>query len=559
MNSEYDVIIVGSGGGALTAAITARLGGLSALVVEKTPLLGGATALSGGGVWIPDNVFLREAGVKDSAQDIWAYLQATVGNRVAPERLRAYVEHGQAMMQLFHDRTRHMRFSHMPGYSDYYPERPGGKPQGRSVEPLPFDLKVLGETAKRLRPPNMDTKGFAVGGTVFHDVNMLTRTWSGKVAALRLGAQTVLGLLSGKRLSALGQALVGRLLASLQDLGGMEDVYTDTAFVRLLTEGDRVSGVTVRGPDGQEREIRARRGVLLAAGGFSQSQPKREQYLPQPTRAEWSSAPEGQTGDILGECLRLGAALDLMERVWGAPTAMLGGQPAFLVAERALPGMVIVNGAGERYLNEALPYHEFVDRMYASDRPAARTVPSWLVMDRKIKDRYIFGGLFPGQPFAKEWLERGDILKADTIGELARKMGVPSATLEATIRRFNALVRAGADVDFGRGQSAYDRYYGDPSLPNPNLEEILTPPFYATRVYPGDIGTKGGVLTDDWARVLRENGQPIAGLYATGNCASAVMGETYPGPGATIGPSMAFGYAAVQHMLGGQSPQGATR
>ncbi|MDO4244964.1 MAG: FAD-binding protein [Deinococcus sp.] len=559
MNSEYDVIIVGSGGGALAAAITARLGGSSALVIEKTPLLGGATALSGGGVWIPDNVFLREAGVKDSAHDIWAYLQATVGNRVAPERLRAYVEHGQAMMQLFHDRTRHMRFSHMPGYSDYYPERPGGKPQGRSVEPLLFDLNLLGETAKRLRPPNMDTKGFAVGGTVFHDVNMLTRTWSGKVAALKMGVETVISMLSGKKLSALGQALVGRLLASLKDLGGMEDVYTDTAFVRLLTEGDRVSGVTVRGPDGQERQIRARRGVLLAAGGFSQSQPKRERYLPQPTQAEWSSAPEGQSGDILGECLRLGAALDLMERVWGAPTAMLGGQPAFLVAERAQPGMIIVNSVGERYLNEALPYHEFVDRMYASDRPEARTVPSWLVMDRKIKDRYIFGGLFPGQPFPKEWLESGDVLRADTLSELARLMNMAPAALEATVRRFNALARAGVDVDFGRGQSAYDRYYGDPSLPNPNLEEILTPPFYATRVYPGDIGTKGGVLTDEWARVLRENGQPIAGLYATGNCASAVMGETYPGPGATIGPSMAFGYAAVQHMLGGQPLQSAAR
>ena len=187
--------------------------------------------------------------------------------------------------------------------------------------------------------------------------------------------------------------------------------------------------------------------------------------------------------------------------------------------------------------------------MYAANTPQAPTIPSWLVMDRKIKERYIFAGLFPGQPFPRAWLESGEVLRADSLSDLARQMNVAPDALYATVERFNALARAGTDVDFGRGNSAYDRYYGDPTLPNPNLEPIFAPPFYATRVYPGDIGTKGGVLTDEHARVLGAGGQPLAGLYATGNCSSAVMGTTYPGPGATIGPSMAFGYAAVMHAL----------
>lgn len=234
--------------------------------------------------------------------------------------------------------------------------------------------------------------------------------------------------------------------------------------------------------------------------------------------------------------------------MWGAPSVVPPGpdeKPFFLVADRGIPGMVIVNGAGERYANEAAPYHQFVDEMYAKDRPDASTVPSWLIMDGRAKARYIFMGLFPGQPFPKKWLASGFVKKARTLPELAARIGAAPEQLGATIDRFNGFARAGRDEDFQRGESVYDRYYGDPTLLNPNLAPLEKAPYYAIPVHPGDIGTKGGLVADGSARVLREDGTAIKGLYASGNVSAAVMGETYPGPGATIGPAMAFSWAAV--------------
>lgn len=210
--------------------------------------------------------------------------------------------------------------------------------------------------------------------------------------------------------------------------------------------------------------------------------------------------------------------------------------------------MMIVNGAGERYLNEALPYHEFVDKMYENDKPGASTTPSWMIIDKRSKSRYIFLGLFPGQPFPRRWIENGFVKVGGTPAELAEKMGVPPEKLTATFDRFNRFARAGKDEDFHRGNSVYDRYYGDPTLPNPNLAPLDSAPYYAVPVVPGDIGTKGGLVTDEYARVLHQNGHPIKGLYASGNCSAAVMGETYPGPGAILGPAMTFGYVAANHM-----------
>ncbi|HEU5025135.1 MAG TPA: FAD-dependent oxidoreductase [Spirillospora sp.] len=540
---KYDVVVVGSGAGGLAAAVTARAHGLTALVVEKTDRYGGSTALSGGAVWIPNNLYLEQAGQRDTLANARAYMDATVGDRVPDERKHAYLTRGPEMLRFLHDRTRWVRFAYTPGYSDYYPEAPGGKPEGRSVEPCIVDGRKLGPEFAKMRRAGLPTYGLTMTSADFGRLNMVTRTWKGKRTAMRVGLRAVGALLTGRRLLSLGEALIARLRLALAEAGG--ELWLSSPFQDLVVEDGRVAGVTVR-RGGRDVTVRARRGVVLAAGGFSHDQALREQYLPSPTRTEWTHAAEGQTGDTLRAGLRLGAAVDLMDKVWGAPSVPTpDGRLFFLVADRAIPSMVIVDGNGERYARESLPYHEFVDRMYEHGAPA---MDSWMIVDARAKARYVFVGLFPGQPFPKKWRESGFLKTGDTPAELAAAIGVPAERLEATFTRFNEFARTGKDADFGRGDSAYDNYYGDPTLPNPNLAPLEKGPFYAVPVVPGDIGTKGGLVTDADARVLRADGSAIEGLYATGNCSSAVTGETYPGPGATIGPAMTFGYAAATHI-----------
>ncbi|MFB6784465.1 FAD-dependent oxidoreductase [Streptomyces sp. NPDC056352] len=542
----YDVVVVGSGAAGMAAAITARLRGLTALVVEKTEVYGGTTALSGGAIWVPNNFHLDAAGLGDTPEKARAYLDATVGDRVPAARKDAYLEHGPRMVREFHDRTA-VKFVYTPGYSDYFPEELGGYPQGRSVEPQIFDFtKLPPEQRATMRRAGLPTYGLTITSKDFRHLNMAGRTWAGKRTSARVGARAVRALLSGQKLLSLGEALIARMRHSLGTLGG--ELWLSAPLTRLVEKNGRIAGIRVT-RDGRELAIRATGGVVLASGGFSQNQQLREKYLPAPTSAEWSAAPEGQTGDALEAGMAVGAAVDLMDRVWGAPSAVPpGGKPFFLVADRGIPGMVIVNSAGERYANEAAPYHQFVDAMYANDRPEATTVPSWLILDAVSKSRYFIMGLFPGQAFPKLWLENGFVKKAGTVEELAGQIGAAPERLRATVDRFNGFAHAGRDEDFHRGDSVYDRYYGDPTLPNPNLAPLEKGPFYAVPVHPGDIGTKGGLVTDATARVLREDGTVIEGLYASGNVSAAVMGGTYPGPGATIGPAMTFSWLAADRI-----------
>ncbi|ROQ36410.1 3-oxosteroid 1-dehydrogenase [Streptomyces sp. PanSC19] len=542
----YDVVVVGSGAAGMAAALTARLRGLTALVVEKTDVYGGSTALSGGAIWVPNNFHLDAAGLGDTPEKARAYLDATVGDRVPAERKDAYVTHGPRMVREFHDRTA-VRFVYTPGYSDYYPERLGGYPQGRSVEPQVFDFRKLGaEQRATMRRAGLPTYGLTITSKDFRQLNMVARTWAGRRTALKVGARAVGARLTGREPLSLGEALIARMRHSLDALGA--DLWLSAPMTGLVEEDGRVTGVRIT-RNGRELTVRATGGVVLASGGFSHDQRLREKHLPAPTSTEWSSAAEGQTGDALEPAVALGAATDLMDKVWGAPSVVPPeGRPFFLVADRGVPGMVIVDAAGERYANEAAPYHEFVDAMYANDKPGASTVPSWLILDATARARYIFMGLFPGQPFPKPWLESGFVRKAPTVEELAARIDVAPERLRATVDRFNGFARAGRDEDFHRGESVYDRYYGDPTLPNPNLAPLERGPYYAIPVHPGDIGTKGGLVTDATARVLREDGTPIDGLYASGNVSSAVMGETYPGPGATIGPAMTFSWLAAGHI-----------
>ncbi|WP_406067256.1 FAD-dependent oxidoreductase [Streptomyces sp. NBC_01020] len=542
---SYDVVVVGSGAAGFAAAITARLRGLTALVIEKTELYGGSTALSGGAIWVPGNFHLDAAGLGDTPAKARAYLDATVGDRVSAERKDAYLEHGPRMVREFHDRTT-VRFAYTPGYSDYFPEALGGYPQGRSIEPLVFDFKKLPPDRRAtMRPAGLPTYGLTITSYDFRFLNMVARTWEGRKTSVKVGLQAVGALARGAKPIALGQALIARMRQSLDALGGV--LWLSTPLTGLVEEDGRITGVRAE-RNGTPVTIRAHGGVVLASGGFSHDQQLREKYLPAPTSTAWTSASDGQTGDALRLGVEAGAATDLLDKVWGAPSVVPPGpdeKPFFLVADRGIPGMVIVNGAGERYANEAAPYHQFVDEMYAKDRPDASTVPSWLIMDGRAKARYIFMGLFPGQPFPKKWLASGFVKKARTLPELAARIGAAPEQLGATIDRFNGFARAGRDEDFQRGESVYDRYYGDPTLLNPNLAPLEKAPYYAIPVHPGDIGTKGGLVADGSARVLREDGTAIKGLYASGNVSAAVMGETYPGPGATIGPAMAFSWAAV--------------
>lgn len=555
-DASYDVVVVGSGAAGLTAGLTAKLQGLKSLVIEKTARYGGASAISGGALWIPNNHVIKGAGVPDTHELARQYLDSTIGDRV-PEALKeAYITRGPEMLRFLYNKTKHIRFQYAKGYSDYYPEKPGGLSQGRSIEPLIFDLTKMGSLANTMRRATLSTKGFTMNSYEFHKVNMITRTLQGKTTALKLGARLVKSKVTKSDPVALGEALVARLRLSLAEANG--ELWLSTAFKDFIMDKGRVIGIVVE-RDGQEQRIEAKKGVVLSSGGFSHNQALREKYLPSPTNAAWTSSPEGQTGDIIEPGVKIGATLDLMDKVWGAPSVIdPQGQPFFLVADRGVPNMMVVDSTGQRFVNEAAPYHEFVERMYKHQEATEQAVPSWILIDASAKSRYIFTGLFPGQAFPKSWYDHGIVKSAETIEELAREMDVPAERLVATVDRFNDFVRNGHDDDFYRGDSAYDNYYGDPTLPNPNLAEIKKAPFYALRLYPGDIGTKGGLVVDEYARVIKKDGEPIEGLYASGNCSASIMGETYPGPGATIGPGMTLSYVATTYMAKGVAKEEAS-
>jgi len=486
--------------------------------------------------------------VRDTPEQASAYL-AHVAGPVSEARRRALLARGPEMLAFVRANTP-VDFAWVPGYADYYPEAPGGLARGRSVEPVPLDAQVLGTEVARLNPAYLPAPpGVTITQADYRWLSLGTRHPRAILTAARVSGRAAHSRLLKRRTLSMGQALAAGLRAGLA--AEEVPVWLGTPMTGLRVTDGRVTGVEVtRG--GRPALVRAGRGVLIAAGGFERNEQMRRRYQRQPIGTEWTTGSAGNTGDgiVAGEAA--GAALDLMDDAWWGPAIPLSGGPYFCLAERSLPGCILVNGAGQRFVNESAPYVDAVHAMYDAHSPDNPHIPAWLVTDQRYRNRYVFAGLPPRKPLPRRWYRAGAVFRAPTLTELAEQVGVDPGGLSKTVARFNEFAEAGRDEDFRRGDSAYDRYYGDPRCrPNPNLAPLAQAPFYAVQIVPGDLGTKGGLRTDERARVLRPDGTAIAGLYAAGNASASVMGHSYAGAGATIGPAMTFGYIAALDLADG--------
>lgn len=557
--NSYDVIIVGSGAGAMTSALFAADQGLSVLIVEKSDKFGGTSAISGGGIWIPNNHYFAEKGGNDSFELALEYLKNATGEHGDEVRLRAYLQHAPKMIHALESNSR-VRYAVAEKYPDYYPHLSGSLAGGRTLDPELFDTSLLGEELDNLRKPSPSTLLMGrIAWTARHAHKAMSREFGWRLMILGLMLRYKLDFKWRRRSkidrrAALGSSLVASLRRSLMDRN--IPLWLNTDFKELLTAQGRVVGVRVQ-RDGGDIELKARHGVIFGSGGFEQNQALREKFLPQPTRSSWSATPPGSnTGAALEAGIKLGAATALMDWAWWAPTIAVPGEekPRGVFAERAFPGAIVVNGNGQRFVNEAAPYLEFVDAMYRDNQVSGgKSIPSWVIFDGHFRFHYAMGPLMPAQimpdsRLRKEWLNTL-YWKADSLTGLAEQIGVDAAGLESTVQTFNGYARSGTDVDFGRGGNPFDRYYGDSNVkPNPCLAPLSKGPYYAMRLDAGDIGTKGGLLTNEHAQVVSQDGEPIPGLYAIGNCSASVMGTSYPGAGGTLGPAMTFGYIAANHL-----------
>ncbi len=548
---EVDLLVVGSGAAALAAGIRASDLGLSVLLVEKGAAWGGSTAMSGGVVWVGNNRFSNGS---DSDDDVRTYLKHITKGEVDDARIDAYVQGSKRMLEYL---LEHSSLELMPidGYTDYYPEAPGGKLGGRSLEPVPFDGARLGADFATLRRPAhsalvmgkfmitaRDAKRFIMLGLS----SLASIVWQLLRYAFRWPARRRLG--RDPHLTN-GNALVSRLFHSLKQRG--VDVWLDAPATDLCIDDGRVVGAVVERA-GQSVRIGATRGVVLAAGGFSRSRALRERYMPAPASTEWTAGNEHNTGDGITMGQALGAKTALMDEAWWTPVTQYPKTKTgwVLVVEKSLPGGIFVNGRGERFTNEAGPYVDVGVAMYRDHEKTGCTIPGWMVFDARYRKHYIAGPVGPGKAMPDKTLpgrlRRNFLRKAATLEALAEAIGVDPVGLKDTVERYNAMAKAGKDEDFGRGDSASDRYYGDARVtPNPCMAPLEQAPFYAIPLYPGDLGTKGGLLTDANGRVLGDDG-PIEGLYAAGNCSASMMGRSYPGAGGTIGPALCFGFLAAE-------------
>ncbi|MEB3981795.1 3-ketosteroid-delta-1-dehydrogenase [Mycobacterium sp. 663a-19] len=553
-DTTVDLLVVGSGTG-MAAALAAHELGLSVLIVEKSRYVGGSTARSGGALWLPASPVLREAGADDTTEQAGAYLDAVVAGSAPRQRSTGFLEHVSATVEMLR-RTTPLRLFWARDYSDYHPEEPGGSAAGRTCECLPFDTSVLGEYRTRLQPGLMESNvPIPTTGADYRWMNLVARVPRKGIPtfAKRL-AQGVGGRLLGRRYAAGGQGLLAGLFAGVLRAG--IPVWTGTTLLRLLNDpadGHRVTGAVV-GHDGREVTITARRGVVLATGGFDHSMEMRWKFQSESLGANLSLGAHTDTGDGIRAGQEIGAGIDLMDQAWWFPAVapLPGGAPAVMLAERSLPGCLVVDQNGHRFANESSDYMSFGQRLLELERSGSRVEAMWIVFDQQYRNSYVFGAvLFPRMRLPQSWYDAGIAARADSLAGLGGRIGVPVPEFVATMTRFNENAAAGEDPDFGRGRSAYDRYYGDPTIkPNPNLRPLTKGPFYAVKMVLSDLGTCGGLRSDERARVLREDGSVIAGLYAIGNTAANAFGTTYPGAGATIAQGLVYGYVAARDAAG---------
>jgi 3-oxosteroid 1-dehydrogenase len=553
-----DVLVVGSGGGGMTAALAADAAGLDTLVVEKSAHFGGSTALSGGGIWVPGAPSQRKEGYVPDPDGVFEYLKQITGGLVTDARLRQYVDTAPTMMEFLENLSPWFEFVWKPGYADYYPDLPGGSELGSTINVPAIDLRKLGDEEQNLlQPLALAPKGIWFAPKDLKLFYQVRQNWRGKAVLVKLIWRMFRARVFGDRMAAIGQSLSARLRLAMkqQDI----PLWLNSPMTELITDVDGTVTGAVLERDGQQRRVQARRGVILASGGFDHDMTWRRQHIPE-LQKDWSFGNPAAMGDGIRAGEKVGGSTDLLDEAWWFPAICWpDGRLQFMLNERMMPSQFVVNGDGKRFINEAAPYMDFAHAMIDGQRSGVRHIPCWLITDIRSFHRYVVAGHLPipKVPFApvptgwkvpKAWLDSGIVKEANSFEELAAKIDVPAANLRATAERFNELARKGHDDDFNRGDNAYDNYYGDPTLPNPNLYPLGKPPYYAFQIIPGDLGTSGGLRTDEFARVLRDDDSVVKGLYAVGNASAAVMGRSYAGAGATIGPAMTFGYVAAKHI-----------
>ncbi|MFB3812619.1 MAG: FAD-binding protein [Terriglobales bacterium] len=534
-NLEADVVVVGSGGAALTAAILAHDNGAKAVVLEKTNKLGGTTSVSGGAMWIPMNCHMKELGISDSREEALAYCKKLTDGRAADVLVETFVDTGHKALDYL---ERHTPVRYVPmTMPDYHPEEKGAKPGGRSIEPAIYNLAELGEWKDKVRPNALPFMNAISCGELFdtYKVNIRPGNLPMDLVIQRMDNGLVVQ----------GNSLIGGLLKACLDRN--IPILLNTRAVELVVENSRVAGVRAQ-REGKDYFVRGEGGVVLACGGFEWNEELKAKYMPGvPTHP---NSPPFNEGDGIIMAAQIGADLAHMHEAWWMPATSVPGEEyegrpysQLCLAERTCPHSILVNRKGRRFVNEAANYNDMGKAFFHFNENGIgyRNVPCWAILDSHYREQYSLMTVAPGDP-DPEWM-----IKDDTLAGLARKTGVDADGLAETVARFNSFVRGGKDLDFGRGNSAYDRYVGDTTAPNPVLGCIEKPPFYAAQIHPGTLGTKGGPRTNEHAQVLDVRGNVIAGLYAAGNTAAPVSGPSYYGGGATIGIAVTFGYIAGIH------------
>ena len=545
MNKNWDVtadlLVAGTGAAALGAAIAGADSGANVIVVESTDKWGGTTFISGGGVWLPNNPIMQRDKAGDSTEAALKYMETIidddVGQASSASRKRAFLN-GVADPVITLEKYG-VKWIRSKTYPDYFSHKPGGS-YGRALTVKAFDIKKLGDWYSKTRdneiihvPFNDDDFAELAGG-------IYTSTGLKRVA--RVAARVARGVLSGQKLRGLGAALSCYLMHAVRSLG--VPVWLNSPITKLIVEDGVVIGAIVK-KDGKDLRVRTSKGVFLGTGGFARNAEWRQKYQGIPG---WSAATSGDDGSGIQIGMDIGAETAMLDLQWGVPVIPFLGDNSrgtLLIWERSMPHSLLVDQQGARFVNESLPYVEFIQAVLDHNK-LVPSIPSWIITDNRHTKKYLNLASVVGVDKLKEV---GTIVEAPTLAALSAKIGVPADTFLATVERFNRFARSGVDEDFHRGENAYENYYGDARSPNPNLGALTMGPFRALKMMPGDIGTKGGLLTDEFARVLSYGGRPITGLYAAGNVTASVMGQTYPGPGSTLGPALVFGFIAGRHAV----------